>query len=530
MFNMRLDSVGKSRNRMKRLFNNEVTSRVNQSYKNMLTGIIMRIINLLLGFGSRTVFIYALGSVCLGINGLFTSIISMLSLADLGFAEAITFYLYKPIVDDDKERIVSLIRFYKIAYRIVGVVMFVIGMIVMPYIPHLIKLDSEFGYNIYLIYILYLLNVVITYCFFSYPQTFLTANQRQDIVNNISSVFLVLSFIGETVTLVCTHNFLYYMCVKVLINFVKNLVLFLATIKKYKFLIRLKAKKIDKNEFKIMFSDLYSIFIVKVASQLFTATDNIFISFFLGTVLVGINSNYVMITGALTTLVGTVTNALSGSVGNYCAQKSKSKIENLFETIDFGMFIIAFISTVCMFNLFNDFIKLAWGEEYILDGISVLLICSNYYIPVSLYSLFCFRQSMGLFKAYRYNQLLAAIINIILDFLLVKRIGIIGVFLATTIANLLFAVFPFIKNLYIEGFEKTSLKACITWGMRYALTICCALLIKVELSEFRISWLNWSIKALIIIIECLSLIVILTRKSSEYKNLKQYVINSLKKE
>lgn len=498
-------------------------SRSRQSFKNMFTGISMRILNLLIGFISRTIFIDTLGSVCLGVNGLFTSIISMLSLADLGFGEAITFYLYKPIATNDKERIASLIRFYKIAYKIVGLAMLAVGLSLMPFLPKFLNLETSFEYNVYIIYILYLLNTVFSYLFFSYPQTFLTANQRQDIVNNVSSAILIISFTCEIIVLLLKRNFLYYLYIKVFFSILKNIVMFIFAIKNFPYILHIKGANINKEEFKKMFEDIYSIFVVKIASQLFTSTDNIFISYFLGTILVGINSNYTMITGALTTLIGTITNALSGSVGNYCSKKSKMEIESLYKTIDFGVFIISFISTVCLFNLFNDFITLAWGKEYLLKNLCVFLICSNYYIPISLYGLFCFRQSMGLFKAYRYNQLFAAIINIILDFLLVNKIGIVGIFLATTIANVLFAVFPFIKNLYIEGFGRTGSKACIEWVIRYAFTMLICLIVKFEFIHFNINWFTWFVKAMIIAFECIVIIIVLKSKSLELKNLKKYI-------
>ncbi len=429
-------------------------SRLKNSIINVSSGLVYRLVLLLINFISRTVFIRVLGENCLGLDGVFTTLLSMFSLAELGIGQAITFYMYGPIAEKNISKLTVLVQFYKQCYRLVGCAIAVFGILLIPFLPKLINLETDTGYNLIVIYLLYLVNVVVTYLFFSYPQTVLTANQKQYVINHINSIFAVISGVVEISVLCIWRNYINYLIVKIIISIIKNVILAVVSIKRFPYIAKNTKERLSPYEIKKMFKDVYAIFVVKLSSQLFNSTDNLFISAMFGTVFAGYNSNYLMIINAVYGVIGTVIYSFGASVGNLYASETKKKTEQVFSELNFLNCWISCVCTVCLYQLLNPFISLFWSDKYVFSTFAVALMCMNFYMVSSLYTLFDFRQSMGLFKYCIYNQFFAAIINIVLDVVLGKMIGISGLFLATVIANFTVAVFPYAKNLYNVGFEQ----------------------------------------------------------------------------
>lgn len=443
------------------------------SIKNMYSGLILRLGTLSLNFLSRHIFIKVLGESCLGLNGLFTTILSLFSLAELGIGEAITFYLYKPIAEKDQEKLKQLISFYKLCYRIIGLVTLTVGIALMPFLDKLVNLENTIGYNYYLIYVLYLANTVITYLFFSYAQTVLNANQEQYLINRNSTLFLVLIFIGDLLSLSITNNYIVYLSVRLILQVVQNLRLYLIARKRYSYIYLHPQNKLDRISIKGMFKDVYHVFIVKLSSRLIDSTDNIFISVFLGTVKVGYNTNYLLFSNAALSIVNTIIYSFSAGIGDLVATESKERRLDTFKKIDCINFCVSLFCSICLFSFLNPFITMLWGENFVFSLPTVALFCFNFYIVTSLNTIFMFRQGMGLFRYYAYNTLFAAILNITLDFLFVERMGITGLYLATVISNLIFGVWPFIKNVFDMGFGISAKQYITKTIMRYLYIIGC---------------------------------------------------------
>lgn len=431
-------------------------SRTENSFNNVFTGMMLRMVTLLLAFVSRTMFIRLLGDGCLGLNGLFTSLLQMFSLAELGIGQAITFYMYKPIAEENRRRLTALVRFYKLAYRVIGIAIGVIGVALIPFLPKLVNLEQDTGYNLTLIYLLYLANTVVTYLFFSYARTVLSAHQQDYVSNKVDAVFILVSTGLEILALWLTENFIVYLLVRLALLVLKNVILGFMTLRKHPYIWEKTDERLSKDDFRQMFKDVYAIFVVRLSSQLFNSTDNLFISAMLGTVLAGYNSNYLMIINAVYGIISTVIYSCNASVGNLCAEGNKPKAEGVFRTMDFINFWISFFCGVCLYRLLNPFISLVWGEKYLFSLPTVWLMAANFYVVSALYTLFAFRQGFGLFQYCIYNQLFAAIANIILDYILCKRMGLAGLQIATLVANLAFCVFPYAKNLYQVGFGMPS--------------------------------------------------------------------------
>lgn len=497
-------------------------SRIENSFNNVATGMVLRLATLLLTFVSRTVFIRVLGDGCLGLNGLFTTILQMFSLADLGIGQAITFYMYKPIAEENKQRLIALVRFYKIAYRVIGFAIGAIGLVLVPFLPSIVNLDVDTGYNVTLVYLLYLSNTVVSYLFFSYPRTVLTAHQQEYVVNKVDSIFIIVSTVLEILSLVATKNFIVYLVVRVVLVIVKNVTLGIISLRKYPYIKEKTEEKLGKSDFKTMMKDVYAIFIVKLSSQLFNSTDNLFISAMLGTVLAGYNSNYMMIINAVYGIVSTIISSCNASVGNLCAEGDKPKAEEVFRTMDFINFWVSCFCTVCLYRLLNPFISLVWGEKYVFSIVAVALMCFNFYVVSSLYSLFGFRQGFGLFQYCIYNQLFAAIANIVLDYFLCLWFGLEGLFFATIAANLLFCIFPYAKNLYKVGFEMPHGKYVLRIVRGMLLCIICCLVTDLACIPFGNGVLGFIGQVAVCLVVPNAIIFLLFFKTEEFRKTKDY--------
>ena len=210
-------------------------SRTKNSAKNLGTGVIVQVINILMEFIVRTIFIKILGKEYLGINGLFTNILTMLSFAELGIGTAIIFNMYKPVAENDKNKIRALMQLYKKSYNIIGVVVFALGICVIPFMKYIVKEAPTIKESIILIYILFLLNTSVSY-FFTYKKSIISAHQKQSIINNIDSVFYLVRSILEIIFLIITKNYIVFLIIKIVSTLSENFIISMKANKMYPYL------------------------------------------------------------------------------------------------------------------------------------------------------------------------------------------------------------------------------------------------------------------------------------------------------
>ena len=169
-----------------------------------MAGMINKIITILIPFVMRTILIKVLGTQYLGLSSLFTSILQVLSLSELGIGSAMVFELYEPIAKNDTERICKLQKLYKNIYRIIGTVILILGLVLLPFLDKFIKGGYPADINLYALYILYLLNSSASYLLFAYKTTILNAFQRNDVILNIGSIVHIGLY---SIQIICLINF-----------------------------------------------------------------------------------------------------------------------------------------------------------------------------------------------------------------------------------------------------------------------------------------------------------------------------------
>lgn len=455
-------------------------SRTNNVIKNILGGIGGQIFTTILQFICRTVFIQILGSTYLGVNGLFSNILSMLSLAELGIGSAIVFSMYKPISNNDERKIAQLLNFYKTAYRVVSLVVLIIGLCITPFLDFFIK-DTKGIENIQYIFILILLNTVVSYLY-AYKGSILNADQKAYVVVIIRNIFSVIQNVVQIILLYLTGNFICYLLVQIITTFAANVFQSKYVDKKYPFLINYKRDKLSQDEKQDIIKRVKGMMMHKIGGFVLNGTDNLVISKFVGVIYVGLYSNYLMIINIVKSYLSQITNGISASVGNLVAE-DRSKSYGIFKSILLGHFWIYGFCFFSFWIIFQPFISCWLGENYLIDKSVLFVVLINFYLNGIQECSNTFINASGLFWETRKKPIFECLINLFVSIILAWKIGFIGVFLGTTISYFCtFWINPYI--LYRDIFFKNVTLYFIKIFIFSTITIMYALLVDFLLTTY----------------------------------------------
>lgn len=401
----------------------------------MVFGIGSQLLSTLMGFFTRWMFIALLGKEYLGVSGLFTNVLSLLSLANLGFDTAIIYSLYKPLAEADTVSVKGYMTLYRRIYRAVGLVVLVLGCALMPFLPHLINGEVTIPENIYVIYLLFLLQSASSYCF-SYKQSLLTASQQNRINSLYHSIFMVLRNLGEMAVLFFFHAYIPTLLCIIAFQFAENVWIARVTDKKFQFLVDSSVGKISPEQKNALRENVKSLFLYKISGTIINSTDNVLISKFQGLASVGLYSNYVYIVDVIRTFLSYIFYSMTASVGNYNVTESREANERMYYNLFFASFWLYGFTSVCLGVLLNPFISLWIGKDYLLPNWTVFIIIANYYTAGVQYASTTYREVAGLFKVGKYRPLIAAGINLVTSIVLAYPLGISGILLGTIISRL----------------------------------------------------------------------------------------------
>lgn len=413
-------------------------SRIAKAQKNIMTSLIQNFVSIGINFASRMIFVRILDESYLGINGLFSNILNILSLADLGMATVMMYSLYVPIENGDKKKIAALVSFFRKIYLGIALTVLIAGIGMIPFLDFIVNLDQPLpfleGY-----YTLALLNVVISYLFV-YRTTLISADQKTYILNQYSMIFKMITFAVQTVALIFFKNYLIYLFAALVISFISNIFQNLAALKLYPYL-KNDTEKLDKEERKKIFYDVKAMFIYKISGAIQSNTDHILISVFVGTVSVGYYSNYAMAVAQIVVVITLVFNSLKASVGNFIVSGEAKEEEKHFlfqvcETLNF--WIVGFCS-ICFVSLFQDFIALCFGEGFLLEFGIVIAVVLNFYTTHIRQAIWMFRETTGIFQETKCVTLVTAVLNVIFSLAFGSIWGMVGILAATILAKLLYA-------------------------------------------------------------------------------------------
>lgn len=503
-------------------------SRSKIALKNAIYAILMQIFSIFISFISRTFFINYLGKKYLGLNGLFSNILSLLSFAELGIGISIVYFLYKPLYDKNEKKIAAYMNLYKKSYRIISIIVFSMGLLILPFLKYFIKnIESYNNINIHLIYFLFLLNSSLSYLNSS-KRAIIIADQKKYIDSIVRAISLFLLNLFQIIILISTKNYYLFLILQIVFTILENFVMSVISNKKYKYLKIFSNEKLSKEEMSGVWKNVYAMTCHKIGGILVSSTDNLIISKFISTLVVGVYSNYELIISALKTLIENCFNAITATVGNIVVSGDSKKNSQTFELLHHINYLLISFSSIMLFQLANPFIELWIGKNYLLSIYTLILIVINFYLYGMRQTLFVFKNTLGLFKNDKYIPFVESVINIFFSILLVKPYGINGVFLGTIISNIttVFIAEPLI--IYKRALNQALINYYKNYFILFIGTIISCLIISYFNSFYtiKINYLNFIIKAVVSLF--FSLIHILFYANIN-KQFKMFVKNKMKR-
>ena len=426
--------------------------RTKNSIKNIIVALILNLISIIIGLISQKVFISSLGTEYLGINGLFTNIISMLGIVELGLGSAIIYNLYKPVADNNKKKIKSLMRFYKISYRIIAVVVTIIGLLIIPFLGLIVK-DVNISENLIIIYLLFLTDIVCSYLL-TYKRSILYAYQKSYIINIVHIGYLLCMNLFQILILIYTKNYYLYLIIKIIARIIENIVITKIANKSYPILLEKDVIPLDKKTKKDIFTKIKALLLHKIGGFVVLGSDNIIISAFLGVNTVGLYSNYSMIINVLVNLSNQAFSAITASVGNLLVTSNNKKTYSVYKNIFFANTWLAGFIAIGLLVCMDSFVNIWLGEKYLLSTSVLLVLCINLYLQITRYTNNSFKEAAGIYYEDRFVPIIESVVNIVMSIVLLHYFGLAGVFMGTICSNLVLHLYSYPKFVYTRLFKK----------------------------------------------------------------------------
>lgn len=406
-----------------------MATRTQNARRNIITSVINKLVIMLTNFIMRTVLIHYLGEVYLGLDSLFVSILQILSLSELGISSAMVYSMYKPLAENDTPAVCALLKLYRTVYRWIALIMTVLGLAVTPFLPLIVKKDLPEGMNLYVLFFINLANTVLSYALFAYRSSLFTADQKYSVNNNIYSIFKIGGTALQVLAIILFKNYYMYSIILPLTTILKNLALYIISNKMYP---QYKCEgTVPKEEINNIKKRCAGMFLHKLSFVFRNSLDSIVLSAFLGLALLGKYNTYYYIINAISGIMILVSNSVTASVGNSMVVESKAKNYADFRKLQLLYMGLTSWLTVCLVACTQPFIKLWVGEKMMFtDGI--MFVFCIYFFSIH-FSRVChvYRDAAGLWWQDRFRPIVETVVNLVLNILLVKYLGVTGVMFST---------------------------------------------------------------------------------------------------
>lgn len=495
-----------------------MSTRLKMTAKNAFWSYFSMGASFVLQFISRTVFIYYLGEGYLGINGLFANVLGVLSFAELGIGTAINFSLYKPVAEHDVDKIKSYMYYYKWAYRAIALIVCVLGIALIPFLDILVTDPGNVG-NITVYYCIYLFNTVTSY-FVSYKYSLVNAEQKNYIYTNVNLIITASTIVVQIISLVIWKNFLVYLLVAAGFGVFQKIFVSIYFDKLYPYLRDKNVKKLSKDEKNILVSKVKALVIHKIGDVSVHQTDNIIVSAFVSTKMVGLLSNYNLIISTVSSCINILFNSVTGSLGNMVATETKKYQYQIFKKYRFIGFWFYGFTAIALSILMSPFITLWIGDRMVVDILTINLIVLDYYMIGQRICLNNIKSAAGVFEPDKYVALLQAVVNLVTSILFVKLIGLPGVYVGTIIQGALSSILKPILS-YKILFGKSSWYYFID-SIRYGSAVLFAYIICLFLSKrimANITIMNFGIMIILVAVIPNVIFMLIFHKDEEFKYL-----------
>ena len=466
----------------------------------------------------RTAMIYLIGVQYLGLNSLFTSILQVLNLAELGVGSAMVYSMYKPIAEDDDITICALMKIYRTYYRGIGLVIAIVGCALTPFIPHLIKSDVPAGINIYILYLLNLGATVLSYWLFAYKNSILQAHQREDIVSKVTLLTSTIQYGLQIFVLWAFHNYYLYVIVMLVTHALTNIVTAVCADRLYP---QFKPKgDIPREDVKKLNHKIRDLFTAKLGAVIVNSADTIVISAFLGLSILAVYQNYYFVLTAIIGVIRTVFLSVSAGIGNSLVVETKKK--NFRDLLKFTFIIcwIAGICSCCFLNLFQPFMEIWVGKELMLGFSAVICFVVYYYVYEVNQLLNTYKDAGGIWHEDRFRPLVTAIANLGMNLLMVNYIGIYGIILSTVLSMVIVGMPWLIHNLFSTLFPKEYMTSYLKKLFFYIFVSVLSAVVTVCICNFvnYNPWITFVLRGIICVIVPNMIFLVVYKNTKEFKD------------
>ena len=499
--------------------------RTKNASRNIVFGIVLKIYQIAIPFLMRTAMIYFMGVQYLGLNSLFTSILQVLNLAELGVGGAMVYSMYKPIAEDDETTICALMRLYRLYYRVIGLVIAVVGLLLTPFIPNLINGDLPPELNIYVLYLLNLAVTVLSYWLFAYKNSLLQAHQRTDVTSKVTLVTNTIQYGLQFLVLVTIKNYYIYVLFSLATQALTNIVTAIVATKMYPDYH--PVGKLPKAQVQDINHRIRDLFTSKLGNVIVNSADTVVVSAFLGLIMLAIYQNYYYILTSVIGFVGIVFQSCTAGIGNSVIVETEEKNFNDLKKFTFLISWIAGFCTCCLLCLYQPFMEIWVGEDLMLGFSAVICFCIYYFIYEINQLLNTYKDASGIWHEDRFRPLVTAGANLGMNLIMVQFWGIYGVLLSTVLSTLFVGMPWLLHNLFTVLFDKKHLPEYLKSLLLYVLVVfisCVGCYFICQLFHFG----NWLTLIVRIVICCLVpniIYFVAYRKRIEFKQCLQLLDN-----
>lgn len=423
-------------------------SRTENSLRNIKFTLVFRLLRTVVTFFTRKVFVMVLTQDYLGLDGIFSNILSMFSLTELGIGSAISYSLYKPLAENDREQTAALMRLFGRAYRLIGIAVALLGCALAPFLSKLIRDIPEIS-HIYVIYILFVLNSALSYLS-GYKQSLLIADQRQYLTAACNNALTVICHLAQALLLWITRNYFVYLAVQIGMTLLENVILSFWTHRLYPYIATTPSSPLKGSARKEIMRNTKAMLAHKVGGIVVLGTDQLLISYFIGAAAVGIYSNYFMVTSSLNGLYALLFSSVTASIGNLGVTSDCGRVLSVFRKINFAAGWLYGFTAISLGVLLNPFIELWVGADYLFEQKIVWLMVLNFYLYGMRQAVLTFRDAMGLYWYERHKPIVEMTVNMVVSVVLAVPFGVAGIFIGTIISTIstCFWVEPLVLHKY----------------------------------------------------------------------------------
>lgn len=491
--------------------------RTKNASRNILFGGMLKLYQIAVPFLMRTAMIYFMGVQYLGLSSLFTSILQVLNLAELGVGSAMVYSMYKPIAEDDANKICALMRLYRTYYRVIGLVIAVIGVALTPFIPKLINGDVPGELNVYILYFLNLGVTVLSYWLFAYKNCLLFAHQRTDLSSKVSLAVMSFQYFLQLAVIIFIGDYYLYLIVHLISQVLINVVTAVVATKMYP---QYKPSgKIDVESKKTINGRIKDLFTAKLGMVILNSVDTVVISAFLGLTILAVYQNYYFIMTAVIGLMTVIFQSCTAGIGNSVIVETKEKNFSDFKKFTMLISWVSGICTCCFLCLYQPFMELWVGKDLMLSFSVVICFCIYYFVYEINQLINTYKDAAGMWHEDRWRPLVTALTNLVMNLIMVQFWGIYGVLLSTVLSTVFVGMPWLIHNMFTVVFERKQLLGYLKTLFFYVIIVA----ISCFVCGFICSFINLSIFVTLIVRGIVCVIVpniiylVAFRKKKEFK-------------